>query len=267
MKRTAAQAFSTEPEKCFIDLANSPPSSPTEVSPNSPLEIDLTDSPPPSPSIASFANTDIGTLLCCTTGQPLAVFKQWSSSIVLTDPMGESRELGARIQGWDNKQWRAQEHQSSYPMHQTLVLSKRWVGSTAREREALVKSNLDYELQRRVDDLEAIRAKAVARFEELAACIAVHRRGFGKVDVVSYLDDEEYRMLMGIQLQHKSAIIQIETIDQISVDYSSWTIVSMELRAGVSYKLPWGQLVVVCPLFFLLEYAPCRSDIRFFSNS
>lgn len=231
MKRSATQAFPSSPEstRTWVDLSNSPPLSPTDVT------SEIGDSP--------SRDLFVGALLCCVTGKPIAKFKHSYSTITLTDVLGQPLELNVRIENLERG-----------PRDQTLVITQRWSGHDASKAEAHGRSEIQYELKKRVDDLKAIGERAVSKFNEIAARIAVERRDQDELDVMAYLDDEEYRALMGVRLQHKSRIIQIEETETL-IKYLSWSTVGVELVAGTRYKLPGlCESVVVCARSMLVTH-------------
>jgi len=159
-------------------------------------------------------------------GKLLATFHEPSTLITLTDVdtlAGTPLALEALL---------STQGQTRVQGATTLRLIQHRPGDNAQEVERKRKDNLRHELEKRKDDVLAVQKQTADKIDEMARRL-LHGEGEVEVEVMNVLKDEEFLGLVGVQLRHKSAIIEIEETEELEICYDSWRGEVVELAAGV----------------------------------
>ena len=166
-------------------------------------------------------------------GKLLATFNEPSTLITLTDVdtlAGTPLALEALL---------STQGQTRVQGATTLRLIQHRPGDNAQEVERKRKDNLRHELEKRKDDVLAVQKQTADKIDEMARRLVMEKQLHGEgeveveVEVMDILKDEEFLGLVGVQLRHKSAIIEIEETEEFEICYHSWRGEVVELAAGV----------------------------------
>ena len=78
----------------------------------------------------------------------------------------------------------------------------------------------------------AVQKQTLEKIDEMARRLATDKQLLlqDEVDVMEYLKDEEFLGLVGVQLRHKSAIIEIEETEELEICYQSCVVWLWSLR-------------------------------------